>query len=70
MAISEMSRTGKGASLALELESALLQRDIAAGFRLLDEAFPAGEDPGEAIDAPIALLLTIAQWVAPGASQR
>ncbi len=63
MPIRETNCTGNGAHLACELESALFERDIARGFRLLDESFPAGEPPGDDLDMPVALLLTIAQWV-------
>lgn len=44
------------------LEVALLERDIATGFALLDEAFPS-TDVGDAAPAPVTLLLCVAQWV-------
>ena len=50
-------------SLLSELDTALFQRDIATGFRLLDAAFPADEVMDDGIEVPIALLLNVAQWV-------
>jgi tetratricopeptide (TPR) repeat protein len=48
-------------SLVNGLETALFKRDIATGFRLLDEAFPTDEalDP----NVSVSLLLCVAQWV-------
>ncbi len=50
-------------NLVKRLQTALFERDIATGFRLLDEAFPAKGNAGIATDEPIPLLLCIAQWV-------
>ena len=63
MATAEMSRAGNQASLIVQLEAALLQRDIATGFRLLDEMFLPGESSGVETDLPISLLLAAAQFV-------
>jgi tetratricopeptide (TPR) repeat protein len=52
------------AELTGGLETALLERDIAAGFRLLDEAFPAGQPPRLCPEkVSVSLLLCVAQWV-------
>jgi tetratricopeptide (TPR) repeat protein len=45
------------------LEAALFKRDIATGFRLLDEAFPTNEASEADADVSISLLLCVAQWV-------
>ena len=50
-------------SLVNGLEAALFKRDIAAGFRLLDEAFPADEASDADAEVSISLLLCVAQWV-------
>ncbi len=51
------------ASLVSGLEAALFQRDIAGGFRLLEEAFADAGESVEKTEMPIALLLCVAQWV-------
>ncbi len=45
------------------LEAALFDRDIATGFRLLDEVFAADRDRTFSTDEPIRLLLCVAQWI-------
>ncbi len=52
-----------GAGLVPLLEVALFERDIATGFRLLDEAFPASDPTGGSLDVSVSLLLCVAQWV-------
>ena len=51
------------ASLVSRLEAALFERDIATGFRLLDETFSDSETPAWITPVPTALLLCVAQWV-------
>ena len=51
------------ANLVSRLEVALFERNIASGFRLLDEAFPADGQPVADMEISISLLLCIAQWV-------
>ena len=51
------------AFLVSRLEASLFERDIATGFRLLDETFPNGEAPVWIRPIPTALLLCITEWV-------
>ena len=50
-------------ALVAGLQEALFERNIAAGFRLLDSAFPPGEPLEMKQDLPVALLLSVAQWI-------
>jgi tetratricopeptide (TPR) repeat protein len=52
-----------GAGLVPRLEAALFERDIATGFGLLDEAFPASDTARGSLDVSVSLLLCVAQWV-------
>ena len=63
MATTEMTRASSAPDVVEQLEAALFQRDVATGFRLLDQVFPAGEAPGAGIDVSIPLLLSAAQMV-------
>ncbi len=56
-------QTSRPISLVEGLEAALLQRNIAAGFRLLDSAFPEGTLPHAQQEISVSLLLCVAQWV-------
>lgn len=56
------SRFDSGLLLA-GLERALFERDIATGFHLLDEAFPADAAPYAGLEVSISLLLCVAQWI-------
>ena len=56
-------------ALVNELDAALMQRNIAAGFRLLDEAFPPDVPYVCSELAPISLLLCVSQWVDLGYRQ-
>ena len=51
------------AGLVKELESALFAREIATGFRLLDDAFPNGALPTPNAVVSVSLLICAAQWV-------
>jgi tetratricopeptide (TPR) repeat protein len=57
------SETISNSDLVGKLEGALFERDIATGFRLLDEAFIADGEGGSCTSEPIRLLLCVAQWV-------
>jgi tetratricopeptide (TPR) repeat protein len=50
-----------GNTLVSDLDTALFERNIASGFRLLDEAFPKIGVPRHTMS--IALLLCVAQWI-------
>lgn len=51
------------AMLLHDLEAALLERNVATGFRLLDEAFPVDQTYPQSPDLSIDLLLCVAQWI-------
>ena len=51
------------ADLVFRLEAALFERDIATGFRLLDEVFGANGQLSAETEVSVSLLLCIAQWV-------
>ena len=49
--------------LVAGLENALFERNIAAGFSLLDAAFPDGDVSGSGAEVSVSLLICAAQWV-------
>ena len=58
-----VEKVAGSAVLVSELEAALSEREIATGFRLLDEAFPEGDASGWEAQVSLTLLLCAAQWV-------